>query len=78
MRILTPEKLRRLRRWKGWTQARVAALLGVSTNTVARWERYEVTMPDWPARVLARHIRAFDVATDRWHAETARQAGRGL
>lgn len=62
MRTLTPLKLVRLRRWKGWTQARVATMLGVSTNTVARWERGEVTMPDWPARVLERHIRAFDTA----------------
>lgn len=60
-RILTPTKLVALRRLKGWTQARVARMLGVTSNTVARWERGEVTMPAWPARVLDRHLRAFDV-----------------
>lgn len=62
MRILTPARLVALRRWKGWTQVRVAAILGVTANTVARWERQEVTMPAWPARVLDRHLRAFDAA----------------
>lgn len=62
MRTLTPSKLVALRRFKGWTQARVALLLGVTANTVARWERGEVAMPAWPARVLDRHLRAFEAA----------------
>jgi transcriptional regulator with XRE-family HTH domain len=31
------------RQARGWTQAEMAAVIGVSTNTVARWERGEVT-----------------------------------
>jgi len=31
------------RRRTGWTQARLAAALGVSANTIARWERGERT-----------------------------------
>lgn len=61
-RTLTPMSLVALRRWKGWTQARVALMLGVTSNTIARWERGEVTMPAWPARLLDRHLRAFEDA----------------
>jgi transcriptional regulator with XRE-family HTH domain len=31
------------RQAREWTQAEMAAVIGVSTNTVARWERGEVT-----------------------------------
>ena len=34
-------EVRGLRRRLGWTQARLAAALGVAANTVARWERGE-------------------------------------
>jgi|tagenome__1003787_1003787.scaffolds.fasta_scaffold20597322_1 DNA-binding transcriptional regulator YiaG len=31
------------RQAREWTQAQMAAVVGVSTNTIARWERGEVT-----------------------------------
>lgn len=42
---MTGEEIRRWRDRLGWTQARLAAELGVATNTVARWERDEKHPP---------------------------------
>ena len=42
---LTPHQLRSARDRLGLTQAALAAKLGVSANTVARWERGEQPMP---------------------------------
>ena len=38
-------RLRELRQERGMSRAEVAYKLGVSENTVARWERREVTIP---------------------------------
>jgi transcriptional regulator with XRE-family HTH domain len=44
---MTPHELKQLRALLGWTQDRLAKELGVSRNTVARWELglYKVPKP---------------------------------
>lgn len=45
MQRLDGKQLRHYRLQAGLTQAGLAAKLGVTANTVARWERGEVTIP---------------------------------
>ncbi len=45
-------ELKSIRRRLGLTQEQVADALGVTTNTVARWERGEVQMPEWQTERL--------------------------
>jgi transcriptional regulator with XRE-family HTH domain len=61
--------LRRLRRRLGWTQVDLAVALGVTSNSVARWERDEVTIRPPIAR-LVRHV----VATQAPVARRRRRA----
>jgi transcriptional regulator with XRE-family HTH domain len=42
---LSPDKLKQKRSRLGYTQVELAEQLGVTGNTVARWERGEVPMP---------------------------------
>lgn len=42
----TPEAFREFREDRDWTQAELADLMGVSANTIARWERGERTIPN--------------------------------
>lgn len=49
------EELRRLRRQLGLTQVEMAERLGVAANTVARWERNEMSINE-PAARLARFL----------------------
>ena len=49
---MTPPDLRRLRRRLGVSQARFAALVGVTSNTVARWERGELGMRPTTDRLI--------------------------
>lgn len=42
---MTPEELKKWREAHGLSQSGLASLLGVSSNTVARWERGEMTYP---------------------------------
>jgi transcriptional regulator with XRE-family HTH domain len=46
--------LRRIRLRLGWTQRRLAEELGVSDNTVARWERDELGMRTTAERLILR------------------------
>lgn len=41
---MTPKELLRWRKRLGWSQSRLAEALGVPPNTVARWERGELTI----------------------------------
>ncbi len=53
---MTGAQLRRLRKRLAWTQAQLAEALGVTRNTVARWERGELGMrstADRLARLIA-------------------------
>ena len=48
------EQLRRLR-WKlGWTQEKLAHEVGVTRNSVARWERGEMAISEPAARLIQR------------------------
>jgi len=49
---VTPNNLRRLRNQLGLSQAAFAALIGVASNTVARWERGELGMRPTTARLI--------------------------
>jgi transcriptional regulator with XRE-family HTH domain len=47
-------ELRRIRDRLGWTQRRLAEELGVTENTVARWERDELGMRPTAERLIRR------------------------
>lgn len=49
---MTPTELRQLRRRLSLSQAKFAALVGVATNTMARWERGELGMKATTARLI--------------------------
>ncbi|MBI3049241.1 MAG: helix-turn-helix transcriptional regulator [Acidobacteria bacterium] len=49
---MTPSDLRRLRRRLGLSQAGFAERVGVTSNTVARWERGELGMRATTARLI--------------------------
>jgi DNA-binding transcriptional regulator YiaG len=49
---MTPSEIRRLRRRLKLSQAGFAALVGVASNTVARWERGELGMRPTTARLI--------------------------
>jgi transcriptional regulator with XRE-family HTH domain len=44
--------LRGLRRKLGWTQAQLADAVGVASNTIARYERDELKIPEPVARLV--------------------------
>jgi DNA-binding transcriptional regulator YiaG len=46
------DELRRIRDRLGWTQTEMAEALGVTRNTVARWERDEVSIREPMARLI--------------------------
>jgi DNA-binding transcriptional regulator YiaG len=50
---MTPTALRRLRRRLDLTQGALAARVGVTSNTVARWERGELGLSGPASRLLA-------------------------
>jgi transcriptional regulator with XRE-family HTH domain len=45
-------KIRALREKLGWTQVALAEAIGVTSNTVARWERGEMAISEPTARLL--------------------------
>ena len=56
----TGTQLRDHRRTRGWTQRACAAALGVTPNTVARWERGEVRIPALVGALLQTQRAAHD------------------
>jgi DNA-binding transcriptional regulator YiaG len=46
------EDVRRIRRRLGLTQVQFAELVGVHSNSVARWERNELTIRESAARLM--------------------------
>jgi transcriptional regulator with XRE-family HTH domain len=49
---MTGDELRRLRRRLGFTQAQLAERVGVTANSVARWERGEMGIRESAARLI--------------------------
>lgn len=45
-------EIRALRGKLGWTQVALAEAIGVTSNTVARWERVEMAISEPAARLL--------------------------
>ncbi len=51
---MTGGEIRALRGKLGWTQVALAEAIGVTSNTVARWERGEMAISEPAARLLKR------------------------
>ncbi|MBF6571292.1 MAG: DUF1870 family protein [Candidatus Binataceae bacterium] len=49
---MTGKEIRALRRKLDWTQVAMAEAIGVTSNTVARWERGEMAISEPAARLL--------------------------
>jgi transcriptional regulator with XRE-family HTH domain len=49
---MTGPSLKKIRSELGWTQFQLAKELGVTSNTVARWERDEVPIREPMARLI--------------------------
>ena len=49
-------RLRTLRRKLTWTQAQLADAIGVAANTIARYERNELKIPEPVARLMNRLV----------------------
>ena len=68
---MTPEELRQTRKAYGLSQAALAKLMGVSSNTVARWERGEVSINQGLARLAFKVLKLKDkLSTPRRRDET--------
>ena len=50
--VMTGVEIRAFREKLGWTQMVLAEAIGVTSNTVARWERGEMTISEPAARLL--------------------------
>lgn len=61
---MTPAALRAIRRRLGWTQAELAEAIGIASNTVARYERGELGIPEPTARFVER------IQKEHTHADT--------
>jgi DNA-binding transcriptional regulator YiaG len=49
---MTAVEIRSLREKLGWTQMALAQAVGVTSNTVARWERGEMSISEPASRLL--------------------------
>jgi transcriptional regulator with XRE-family HTH domain len=49
---MTGSQLKKIRGQLGWTQAEMAERVGVTPNTVARWERGEIVIREPIARLI--------------------------
>jgi DNA-binding transcriptional regulator YiaG len=58
---MTPKKIKTIRKRLGLTQAKLAERLGVCKNTVARWERGELS-PN--SKMISLALFALDVKTN--------------
>jgi DNA-binding transcriptional regulator YiaG len=72
---MQPSELKRIRRRLGVTQAALAALVGVTGNTIARWERGEVPIGPVAARLL-RMLTATPATTDNPRVPQKRKTAR--
>lgn len=51
---MTGSQIRRIRKRLGWTQEQLAEKMGVTANTVARWERDEMSISEPAAKLIRR------------------------
>ena len=63
---MTSQQIRTIRAWFGWSQTELADQLGVSHNTVTRWETGQRN----PSRLATRVLREY---WDRMHEEMRRE-----
>jgi len=49
---MTGSEIKSIRKELSWTQVQLAEALGVTSNTVARWERNEVAIREPMARLI--------------------------
>lgn len=63
---MTGEEVRRLRRQLGLTQAELAERVGVTANSVARWERDEMRVREPAARLLRLLAERGQTPPQRW------------
>jgi len=49
---MTGKELSKIRNRLKWTQVQLAEAVGVASNTVARWERGEMAIPEPAARLI--------------------------
>jgi len=49
---MTGKELSRIRGRLKWTQVQLADAVGVASNTIARWERGEMAIPEPAARLI--------------------------
>ena len=61
---LTPEEIRFLRKYLGWSGADFAAHMGISAETVSRWENGSATMGSAAERLLRLAVLTLDRASD--------------
>lgn len=50
--VMHGKQLRSIRKRLDWTQAEMAKAVGVASNTVARWERDEMSISEPMARLI--------------------------
>lgn len=67
---MTPRQMKEFRKRINITQLAFAKGLGVSVNTVARWERGELGMRDTTRRLLERLIEDVDLTHPVWPPTT--------
>jgi transcriptional regulator with XRE-family HTH domain len=63
---MTPRQLREFRKRLGFTQAEFAKVIGVRSNTVARWERGEIAMRESTRLFLDYLVKGIDLTNPVW------------
>ncbi len=63
-KVMSGKQLYKIRKRLKWTQAQLADAVGVTWNTIARWERGEMAISE-PAARLIRRILIEEIANRR-------------
>src|SRR5262245_11402611 len=72
---MQPEEVRQVRRVLGISQATLAQLVGVATNSVARWEQGRLGIRESAARLMQRLLE--DAQRERARARVSGRGGAG-
>jgi transcriptional regulator with XRE-family HTH domain len=73
---MTPRRLKAFRTRIGVTQAEFAKGIGVSANTVARWERGEIGMAATTEALVERLMADTDLTTPVWPPAIGKKEGQ--